>query len=229
MPVEDVWKYKGVTRGAIPSRKLGRAVRWKSPLARDYSRLLEYDPQVLSYEELPCKISFKWKGATYQCVPDFLVQRQDQNPTIVVCARTRHLQDPAYRARWTAMQRWCQARHYTFSLVTEEALQKHAVLIQNLQRLTVHAHRTIEPPVIEYLLRTIAASPQPLSLPEIIQLTPQVPARLIPGAIWHLLAVGLLKTNLTQPLHVMNTPIWMKGTKNAIAPSEEKASQEGFL
>ena len=214
MPVIDVWQHKGITRGAIPSAKLGRMAKWKSPLARGYIYFLEYDPQVLSYEEYPCTISYRWHGKTCEYIPDFLVYRQHHPPTLVACARKNQTHTPSFLAACNAASQWAQQRQYRFHLLTHEHLQKHAVLIHNLKQLAVHGHRAVEPHIVEYLLRTMIAAAEPLSLSEIIQQTPLVPSNIIPGVVWHLLARGQLCTDLTQPLHLTSTRIWWKGTQN---------------
>lgn len=57
----------------IPSRKLGRIVAVHSFLARDFVLLLEYDHEVTSYCEQPCKISYLHDNKVRAFVPDFLV------------------------------------------------------------------------------------------------------------------------------------------------------------
>jgi hypothetical protein len=57
----------------IPSRKLGRIVAVHSFLARDFALLLEYDCEVTSYREHPCKISYLHDNKVRAFVPDFLV------------------------------------------------------------------------------------------------------------------------------------------------------------
>ena len=207
MPVEDVSRYKGIQRGAIPSSKLGRMVHWKSALVRDYIYLLEYDPYVLSYEEQPCTIAYSYRGQSHTYTPDFLVQRSNHAQMLIACTSSSHLHDQKYLVQWTAASIWCQQTFSSFAFITERTLQPHRVLIENLRLLAVHAHRTIDEPVCEIILRTVAAVSHPLSLPEIIELTPDISARIIPGVVWHLLAVGRLTANLTQPLHVLTTQI----------------------
>lgn len=57
----------------IPSQKMRRIVPVNSFLARDFVLLLEYDPEVTSYREQPCKISYLYENKVRAFVPDFLV------------------------------------------------------------------------------------------------------------------------------------------------------------
>lgn len=74
MPVRRIPKnYLGVT-GAFASRKNRRALGFESLLERDFMILLEFDPEVASFEEQPARIPVTRKGkrpTTY--VPDVLV------------------------------------------------------------------------------------------------------------------------------------------------------------
>lgn len=63
-------------RGKFPSLKLGRTVRWKSYLLRDYLYLLEFDPGVLSYEESPLEVNYTRARQRLSFTADLVVQRQ---------------------------------------------------------------------------------------------------------------------------------------------------------
>lgn len=195
-------------------------VHWKNTLVRDYIYLLEYDPHVCSYDEQPCEIAYTYKGLALFYIPNFLVQRAHQKSTIISCTPSKQLHDLNRLAQWTAASLWCLQKDYTFALVTERTLQPQRVLLENLRILAVHAHRTVSEPICEYLLRTVTMAAHPLSLAEIIEQTPQVSAKIIPGAIWHLLAVSRLTTDLTQPLHVVSTRIGWQGASYGTRATE---------
>ncbi len=211
MTKQDVSKQGRNGGGAIPSPKMGTMVYYRNRIKRDYIYLLDYDPEVLTYEEWPCTITYQLDGIEYTYTPDFSVARRQGKPGIVVCTRAVHVNEPQYIPKWTAIQLWCEKHGYEFHLVTEVALLKYQQLLANLKSLAVHAHRAYPVQAYEYVLQTVMSSPRPLTVAEIVQRTSHIDARLTRAYLWHLLAVGVLATDLTKPLHVKTTLITWKG------------------
>jgi hypothetical protein len=69
-------------RGKFPSLKLGRMVLWKSYLLRDYLYLLEFDAEVLSYDENRLEVKYTCAGQPQSFTADLVVQRQDTRELI---------------------------------------------------------------------------------------------------------------------------------------------------
>src|SRR2546429_2455482 len=111
--------------GAIPSRKMGIMVYYRNQIKRDYIYLLDYDPEVISFEEWPCTISYTQNGQEDSYTPDFCVARQQERRSIVICTWAAQTQNPQHLARWTATQLWCEKYGYELQLVTEIVLHKH--------------------------------------------------------------------------------------------------------
>lgn len=61
--------------GKFPSLKLNKTVWWESQIERDYIYLLEFDPDVLFYQEQPLQLCYHSKGKERHYTPDFLVGR----------------------------------------------------------------------------------------------------------------------------------------------------------
>ena len=211
MPKKEVSKQGGNGGGAIPSPKLGTMVYYRNRIRSDYIRLLNYDSAVQTYEEWPCTITYRLGELEYTYTPDFAVYRRQGKPSIVVCTKQANVNDPHHIPKWTAIQLWCEKYGYEFHLVTEVVLLKYHPLLSNLKRLAVHAYRTLPPQAYEYLMQTLMREPQPLSVAEIVHRTPRLGARLTRSYLWHLLATGILVTDLLKPLHVQTTLISWKG------------------
>lgn len=68
--------------GKFPSLKLDRTVLWGSQLARDYVYLLEYETDVLFYDEQPTDITYSYNGFQYNYTPHFLVERLNKKQLV---------------------------------------------------------------------------------------------------------------------------------------------------
>lgn len=204
--------------GAIPSPKLSTMVYYRNKIKRDYIRLLHYDSDVQTYDQWPCTITYNVGELEYTSTPDFAVYRRQGKPSIVVCTRQATVNDPHYAPKWTATQLWCEQHGYELHLVTEDVLLRYQLLLSNLKQLAVHAYRTLPPQAYDYLMQTVMRESQPLSVAEIIQKTPLLDARLTRSYLWHLLARGILLTDLSKPLHVQTTLLsWKADHQNDLS------------
>jgi hypothetical protein len=61
--------------GKFPSLKMKRSIYWESLIERDLIFLLEYDPEVTSYEEQPNPVTYMLAGKQRHLTPDFFVER----------------------------------------------------------------------------------------------------------------------------------------------------------
>ena len=200
--------------GTIPSLKLNKMVYYRNLIKRDYIRLLEHDPAVLTYQEQPCSIRYVWDTIEFTYIPDFSVAWHQLQPGIIACTWEAKVKDPKYLPTWTAAQLWCEGHGYEFHLVTESSLQQYQVLLSNIKMLAVHSHQALPPQAYEYLMKAVVAETNSLSIDEIVQRTPLLDARTTRSYIWHLLATGDLSTDLTKPLHVETTHISWKGAQH---------------
>lgn len=200
-------------RGSIPSTKNTlHMVKYCGFVNRAYAYLLEYDPQVLSYEMQPFSLFYRSgtdkHPSTY--TPDFKVIWAHQRPRLVTCTTQALAQTPQSIAQAGAARQWCQHHHHDFALITEVTLEPHTVLLANLQMLAVHAFTPIPPHISDYLLTIIASLDGPFSPNQFIQYTPQLHPHQAKSALWNLLYHGELLTDLTQPLHFAKTSLLWK-------------------
>ena len=211
MPVRDPLKNPGGYGYAVPSKKKGEMVEMvncESGIERDYAHLLNYDPQVMSYEEQPCKIAYFFELKERFYIPDFAVYWRDQTPSLVECKPVSKINDPENLQKWTAARLWFERHHYTFMLVTDAALRQCGCLLSNIKLLAGHGHQRIMPQAKDYLLRTIQAESRALSVAELVERSPQLKPNVVRSCVWHLLYTRELCADLTRPLNVMTTLIW---------------------
>ena len=57
---------------------------WESQIERDFIYLLEFDSEVLSYQEQPLRIQYVRDGRVHKYTPDFLVKRANRRQIIEV-------------------------------------------------------------------------------------------------------------------------------------------------
>jgi hypothetical protein len=217
MPVRNVSNYGGNITGAVPSRKLGRIVHFESLTERAYIYLLEHDQQVEHYEEQPCTIHYFVEGQRRRYTPDFAVSWTEGLPSLVECKPTAHLDDLDNHLKWTAAQLWCGRHGYTFAVVTDALVQQHAILLDNLGALAGHAYQRYAPQTLDAVLAAVQGAGAPVTVGTVVEQLPQLRPQHARACIWHLLAVGALTADLTQPLHVKSTFVSLGGDVHAQA------------
>ena len=222
MPVRKIPKTYRSLSGESPSRKLGRSAAFESSLERDLLELVEFDPNVVHYEEQPVKIDYlsaELKPRSY--TPDILIVYK--NETVSPYGKTHVLGEVKYRAelfknwkklkpKFKAARRLCRERGWKFSIFTE--IEIRTPYLKNVNFLLPYKNHI---PNDEYCKPLIGLMNN-FRLIEVSRLlekyspneTEQLQA--IPY-IWHLIASERIHTNLNLPL-TMNSQIWLPGAKN---------------
>lgn len=78
MGVRKIKKSYISSTGHFKSYKNDKLIEYESILERDFYMTLEFDDEVLSYEEQPLRINYEYKdGASYRYTPDCLVTYHD--------------------------------------------------------------------------------------------------------------------------------------------------------
>jgi hypothetical protein len=85
--------------GKFPSIKMQTAIWWESQIERDYIYLLEIDPNVISYQGQPFKISYQEKGKPRTYIPDFWVKRKQQEQVTEVKPNSK-INQPELQKLW---------------------------------------------------------------------------------------------------------------------------------
>lgn len=211
MSTQHAVKSHTAIRGSIPSKKpTCHMVTYQGLVKRAYVYLLEYDPDVQSYEIHPFSLRYASGTLLSTSTPDFRVQWTHQRPRLITCTSQALALTPASLMRMSATQQWCQQHQHDFALITEATLEPHTVLLANLQLLAVHAFAPIPAHTYDYVLKIIASIDSPFSPNAFIQSTPLLHPHQAKSFLWNLVYHGELLTDLTQPLHFAKTSLHWK-------------------
>jgi hypothetical protein len=181
----------GAIQGSFPSLKMGRSVSYTSTLERDLLFILEYEKQVLRYQEQPFVVTAPLEGRDRRYTPDYALWTET-GQTLVECKPAAQLSDPHTQQQIAVGTRWASAHGWHFEVVTDVALRTGSYLA-NLKLLWRYSRLRFTPAARVSLLDRLAdADSLPLSQ---LVMTPEA----FPLAL-HLLFHHALHTDLTQPL-----------------------------
>jgi TnsA endonuclease N terminal len=144
MPVRKI-SNKGTKKiiGKFPSLKMGKTVWWESQLEQDYIYLLEFDPDVTSYQEQPQTISYTLNGKKRRYTPDFFVHRGCKRQIIEVKPEDQITKEKNVLL-FNSVAPIFNREGYEFTLVTEKAIRVQPRLA-NIKLLTRYARTPIDP------------------------------------------------------------------------------------
>jgi hypothetical protein len=108
--------------GKFPSHKNGRSVWWESQIERDFIYLLEFDSEVLSYQEQPLRIQYVRDGRLHKYTPDFLVNRADRKQIIEVKPE-RKAQELESIVIFRILAAICRREGYEFLVATDTMIR----------------------------------------------------------------------------------------------------------
>jgi hypothetical protein len=129
--------------GKFPSLKMNRSIWWESQLERDYIYLLEFDPEVCSYMEQPCRIRYVLDGKERSYTPDFLVVRSYVHQIIEVKPEHQAAKEENI-ALFRVVAPLFQRDGYEFLVVTDAAIRIQPRL-DNIKLFTKYSRTTIDP------------------------------------------------------------------------------------
>lgn len=211
MPVRRIPKnYVSVT-GRFASCKNGRALGFESLLERDYMLLLEFDDEVVSFEEQPVQIAVP-KGdrrAGTQYVPDVLVHYKpspDGTAKPSVLAEVKKTSDlkvnaAKYAAKFAAATSFAEGRGWVFRTVSE--LEIRTPRLENLKFLREFRLAERDPKLAGLILSGLSAVGIMLPISVMIdELFPTESERLngLP-VLWQMIASNEIGADLDQPLN----------------------------
>lgn len=209
MPVRKIPKnYLGVT-GSFSSKKNGRALGFESLLERDYMILLEFDPDVESFEEQPVRIPVVSKGRTLRCyVPDILVHyrarrgSRSRRPVLAEVKKRSDLEKhkEKYAPKFSAARKFAAEQGWEFRIIPDNEIR--IPRLPNLKFLREYHLIEPEPSVVHRVLAAVQAMGDSSTLQNLLhQMNDSETERLhtIP-VIWHLVATGVLQVDLDRPI-----------------------------
>jgi hypothetical protein len=209
MPTRTIPKSHRSITGRIASAKLGRAVEYESALERDLLTLLEFDDQVLRYEEQPVTIAYVASdGSKHHYTPDVLITycgnlaRGEPKHFELVEVKYRHdlfAEWSVLKPKLKAGRAYARERGWRFVIMTEREIR--TPFLQNVRFLLGYGCLNPDRADIALLMGAL----QRCSTWQVEQLLEAVAsdrwrrAELIP-ALWHLVAAGAVEVDLSVPL-----------------------------
>lgn len=207
--------------GVIPSQKNDRLHEFESSLERDLLTVLEFDPNVESFEEQPVCIHYvdeESKPRTY--TPDVLVHYRSEAPP--GCWMKPRLVEVKYRAdlwknwprlkpKFRAAVRFAAEHGMEFKILTEKEIRTE--YLENARFLNRYRKVDVEPGYVQRLDDLLGQLPA-TTPEEIIQLAARDLYKQAEYlfVLWHMVAIGLVGIELTHKL-TMQSPIWVKGPR----------------
>jgi hypothetical protein len=102
--------------GKYPSWKMGRMLQWESRNELNAFLLLDSDPDVTSFNEQPCKITYDLDGVSRAHYPDILVQRYGRKELWEVKPDSK-AEEPEFARRTALMIKSLPTWGYTYRVV----------------------------------------------------------------------------------------------------------------
>lgn len=212
MPVRKIPKnYRNVTGVAASSKKAVGDAQFESTLERDYLRILEFAPDVSSFEVQPVKIEWlEENGSPRSYTPDVLVKYDKETGQRPMLCEVKYRAD--IKKYWTDLHpkflraiRLAKQKDWCFRLITEvEIRTQYLKNIQFLARFLRIAPDCAQTALV--LDHANAGEITPAQLMSKISHDPWGQAEWMP-VMWHLIATRKILTNLDLPL-TMDSKIW---------------------
>lgn len=98
--------------GRFPSLKLGRMVAFESRIEQDQIYLMEYDQNIVFYEEQPLTIEYRFENKLYKYTPDFQVVDANDRYTLVECKPQKFVVTDKNQRKFDAGKLWCTSRNW---------------------------------------------------------------------------------------------------------------------
>lgn len=181
--------------GKFPSLKMNSTIWWESQIERDYIYLLEIDPTVKSYSSQPMKLTYYDAGKTRTYTPDFLVRRP-QGKQIVEVKPESKVNDDLVIDLCRHIIPVCTEMGMEFVVVTDSMIRQQPKL-NNIKLLYKYARNPLSLQQIIECKRYFTLK-EPTSL-KIVSLELK-PKEISLNLLFKLLYIGILSTDLTQPI-----------------------------
>lgn len=216
MPVRKIPKNHRSITGFITSEVNANQTAFESTLERDFMLLVDFDSEVLSYEEQPVRIDYlSADGKARHYTPDILVTyRRIPNSTTLkppLLAEIKYRRDlfehwQELKPKFRAARRYAKEQGWNFRIITEVEIR--TPYLKNVKFLRQYQRRPINPAGASLLLQKVSElrPTDPESLLASVSQDAHDRAHLLP-TLWRLVAQRKIGADLNQPL-TMQSPIW---------------------
>lgn len=203
MAVRKIPKNYNYVTGGFASRKRTSMAGYESPLEHEYMLLLEFDPEVETFEEQPIRIWFKGEtGRKKPYVPDVLVRYRNACPELIEVKTTADLKKnkQRYALKFEAAKAHAKEQGWKFRIVTEKNIR--GPYLQNLKFLREYREIEADPKVARTAIEILSSSARGMSVSSLLEkLASSDQEKLIVlPVIWHLVVSGQFKANLAKEL-----------------------------
>ena len=137
MAVRKVYSSGRNMTGLFPSLKLRRMVAFESLIEQDYLYVLDYEREVVFFEEQPLSLEYIWEGKKLRYTPDFHVIRGEIHE-LVECKPLVFVNTEENQRKFSVAQAWCKTQGWFFSVTTDQDLRQGHCL-NNIKLLTRYA------------------------------------------------------------------------------------------
>ena len=127
----------------FPSLKLNRTVFCDSTLKVDFAYLLEFDRNVLTFQEQPAQIKFHKDGHLHDYAPDFLVTRPEVKQLVTV-KWEKYANSYEYQGLFPYISKICKEQGFEFLVLTEESIRLQPRL-STIKLLLKYSRTQVEP------------------------------------------------------------------------------------
>ncbi|WP_410500194.1 TnsA endonuclease N-terminal domain-containing protein [Chitinibacter sp. S2-10] len=207
MPVRRIPKNYLTVTGAFSSKKNDRMQSFESLLERDYMLLLEFDPDVESFEEQPVTIPLGGKGrSAKKYVPDVLVKYHNKPAELTEVKPSQDLERNAekYSAKFEQAEQYAQDHDWVFTKTTEREIR--GSYLQNLKFL--REYRNIQPAEqdVARVIEVLQLADGELPVDALLQQLGSDDSDILHWApvVWFMLVTGQLAAVLDEPLSMQS-------------------------
>ena len=211
MPVRKIRpSYRSVTGFIVTEHK--EKASFESTLERDLLILLDFDNQVLRFEEQPVKIEFTHEGKSRSYVPDVRVEFRPEADTPTSLCEVKYKRElkekwAELKPKFKAAKQFAESRGERFCILTEQQIRtpflKNATFLKQYKQLPERLEQ--EKQIVDTLFELREATPA-MVLAAIYR-DKWNQARLLPY-LYKLVANGTIYCDLSVPM-TMSSEIWL--------------------
>lgn len=195
--------------GKFPSLKMGRTIKWESLIERDMIYLLEYDREVMTYEEQPDRIYYVLDGKEHYYTPDFKVDKAGKIH-IVEVKRKKDVDEGKYTSLFREIKWHCRRSGREFVVATDQMIRVEPKL-RNIKLLYRYA-RVLVLVRHQVLCQRFFHSRREATIGDLYEFFYSEEVENGLQVIYSLLYWGYLEIDLMQPVE-LESVVWMPGTE----------------
>lgn len=186
---------RGKNVGKFFSIKMGVMLWYESLLEESLMYLLDFDPDVRSFKEQPCRIRYLHRGKVHHYTPDILAHRTIEKQIIEVKPR-KYVNTEKYDLLFRIVRPICEREGFKFKVYTEDAILQQPRL-NNIRAVWSYARTPLR---LQHQIYSheFLQQKQEASLAEVFELFQT--KRVSKQVVYALLYWGVLGFNLDEPL-----------------------------